>query len=167
VLLACGAAPEDSLAAAAGLVDPAGGVRVDAAGHTADPAIRAIGDVAVRAQPNGAWGRLESVPAAQEQARALAAHLCGRPAPAPETPWFWSDQYDLRVQIAGLRPVQGRSVARGSSFFHLDAGGRLACVESVSDPAGFLAGKRLIAAGRPLDPARLADPATPLAALAA
>ena len=78
------------------------------------------------------------------------------------------------MRIAGLRPAAARTVARGTpgpaggfSLFHLDAGGRLAAVESVSDAAGFLAGKRLIAAGRPLDAARPADPATPLAALAA
>jgi 3-phenylpropionate/trans-cinnamate dioxygenase ferredoxin reductase subunit len=167
VLLACGAVPEDALARAAQLAETGGGIAVDAAGRTRDPHIRAIGDVTLRPLPSGGTGRLESVPSATEQARACAADLCGRPVSAPETPWFWSDQYELRVQIAGLLPPAPRSIARGSSLFHLDAEGRLACVESVSDAPGFMAGKRLIAAGRVLDPARLADPATPLTALAA
>jgi 3-phenylpropionate/trans-cinnamate dioxygenase ferredoxin reductase subunit len=167
VLLACGAAPEASLARAAGLAEPQGGIAVDAAGRTRDAHIRAIGDVTLRPLPGGGTGRLESVPSATEQARACAADLCGKPLPAPETPWFWSDQYELRVQIAGLLPPAAHRIARGASLFHLDAAGRLACVESVSDAPGFMAGKRLIAAGRTLDPARLADPATPLTAVAA
>ena len=167
VLLACGAAPEDALARAVGLAEAQGGIAVDAAGRTRDPQIRAIGDVTLRPLPGGGMGRLESVPSATEQARACAAQLCGKPIPAPETPWFWSDQYELRVQIAGLLPPAPRSVVRGGSLFHLDDEGRLGCVESVSDAPGFMVGKRLIASGRVLDPARLADPATPLTALAA
>ena len=79
------------------------GIRVDLAARTADPAIHAIGDCTHRPVPlYQRTCRLESVPNALEQAKQAAADLCGRPPPAPEVPWFWSDQYEVRLQIAGL-----------------------------------------------------------------
>jgi len=174
VLLGVGAAAEDSLARAAGLAEPAGGIRVDDRARTADPAIHAIGDCTLRPLPGGGVGRLESVPSATEQAKQAAADLCGRPPPAPEVCWFWSDQYDLRIQVAGLAQGAARAVTRGDAaaadrlaVFHLDAAGAVQAVEAVNAAPEFMAGKRLIALGRPVDAARLADPATPLAALAA
>lgn len=174
VLLGVGAVAEDSLARAAGLTEPGGGIRVDERARTADPAIHAIGDCTLRPLPGGAVGRLESVPSATEQAKQAAADLCGRPPPAPEICWFWSDQYDLRIQVAGLAQGAARAVTRGDpaagdrlAVFHLDAAGCVQAVEAVSSAPDFMAGKRLIALGRPVDAARLADPLTPLAALAA
>ncbi len=172
VLLGIGAMAEDSLARGCGLAEAGGGILVDARACTADPAIHAIGDCTIRPLPGGATGRLESVPSATEQAKAAAAHLCGKPAPAPEVPWFWSDQYDLRIQVAGLAQGAARAVTRVDApdrlaVFHVDAAGRVQAVEAVSAAPEFMAGKRLIGLGRPVDAAMLADPATPLAALAA
>ena len=172
VLLGVGATAEDSLARDAGLAEPHGGIRVDARACTADPAIHAIGDCTIRPLPGGTMGRLESVPSATEQAKAAAAHLCGKPPPAPEVCWFWSDQYDLRIQGAGLAQGAARAVTcidapDRLAVFHLDAEGRVQAVEAVSAAPDFMAGKRLIGLGRPVDIAKLADPATPLAALAA
>jgi 3-phenylpropionate/trans-cinnamate dioxygenase ferredoxin reductase component len=102
-LVGVGGVANDELARAAGLPCE-NGVVVDHQARTGDPAIFAIGDVTYRPLPlyeNRSF-RLESVPNALEQARQAAAAITGRPAPAPETPWFWSDQYDVKLQIAGL-----------------------------------------------------------------
>jgi 3-phenylpropionate/trans-cinnamate dioxygenase ferredoxin reductase component len=176
VLLGVGAVAEDGLARAAGLADPAGGIRVDGHARTADPAIHAIGDCTIRPLAGGGMGRLESVPSATEQARQAAADLCGRPPPAPEVCWFWSDQYELRIQVAGLCHAAATSVVRGDpagagadrlAVFHLDATGAVQAVEAVSAAPEFMAGKRLIALGRPVPAEHLADPARPLQSLAA
>jgi 3-phenylpropionate/trans-cinnamate dioxygenase ferredoxin reductase subunit len=172
VLLGVGAAAEDALARDAGLAETSGGIRVDMQARTADPGIHAAGDCTIRPLPGGGSGRLESVPSAVEQARQAAADLCGRPAPAPEVAWFWSDQFDLRIQVAGLCQGAARSVVRGDApdrlaVFHLNAAGAVQAVEAVNAAPDFMAGKRLIAQGRPVPAERLADPATPLAALAA
>ncbi len=107
MLVGVGAAPSDALARAAGLACT-NGIVVDFAARTSDPAIHAIGDCTHRPLPlYHRTGRLESVPNALEQAKQAAADLCGRPAPAPEVPWFWSDQYEVRLQIAGL-PIRRR-----------------------------------------------------------
>jgi 3-phenylpropionate/trans-cinnamate dioxygenase ferredoxin reductase subunit len=175
VLLGVGAVAEDGLARAAGLADPMGGVRVDGHARTADPAIHAIGDCTIRPLAGGGTGRLESVPSATEQAKQAAADLCGRPAPAPEVCWFWSDQYELRVQVAGLCQGAPTTVVRGDpagagdrlAIFHLDAAGAVQAVEAVSAAPEFMAGRRLIALGRPVPADHLADPARPLQSLAA
>lgn len=163
-LVGVGAQPNDELARAAGL-DCDDGVLVDAQARTSHPRVWAAGDVTRRPLAHyDRRHRLESVPNALEQARQAAAAIVGRPAPPPEVPWFWSDQYEVKLQIAGLpldcdaRVVRGDR--RGSSFavFHLNAG-RLRAVEAVNAPAEFLAGRQLIARGLALDAARLADPA--------
>ena len=125
VLVGVGAAPNDALARAAGLACD-NGIVVDLAARTADPAIHAIGDCTRRPLPlYHRTGRLESVPNALEQAKQAAADLCGRPAPAPEVPWFWSDQYEVRLQIAGLPFDVAETVVRGDprsgsfAIFHL------------------------------------------------
>jgi 3-phenylpropionate/trans-cinnamate dioxygenase ferredoxin reductase component len=173
VLMGVGAVAEDGLAREAGLADPTGGVFVDARARTAEDGIHAIGDLTIRPLPGGT-GRLESVPSAVEQARQAAADLCVRPPPAPEVPWFWSDQYHLRIQVAGLCQGMARSVPRGDpaagdrlAVFHLDAAGAVRAVEAVNAAPEFMAGKRLIAGGRPVAPDHLADPSRPLQALAA
>ena len=141
------------------------GVVVDETGRTSDPAIWAIGDVTFRPLPHygGRRHRLESVPGAVEQARQAVAAILGQPAPVPEVPWFWSDQYDLKLQIAGVPFDADRRIVRGDmgaakfAIFHL-RGGQLAAVEAVNCPPEFMAGRQLIAHGRAVDPEKLADP---------
>ncbi|MBX3477919.1 MAG: FAD-dependent oxidoreductase [Brevundimonas sp.] len=171
VLVGVGALANDSLAAAAGLACD-NGVAVDEQARTSDPAIWAIGDMTHRPVPvhDGAF-RLESVPNALEQAKQAAAALTGRPAPAPEVPWFWSDQYDLKLQIAGLpagadrQLVRGDPTAPGFAVFHLK-GDRIVCVEAVNAPAEFMAGRQFIGRRTPIDTARLADTAVPMKSVA-
>ena len=116
--------------------------------------------------------RLESVPNALEQAKQAASAIVGRPAPAGEVPWFWSDQYDLKLQIAGVPFDADRLVLRGETdkaplaVFHLK-GDRLMAVEAVNAPAEFMGGRLLIAKGGGVDVTRLADPSVPMKALAA
>ena len=164
VLVGVGAAARTELAQGCGL-DCDIGVMVDAAGRTSDPAIWAIGDAALRPMPH--YGdrrhRLESVPGAVEQARQSVAAILGQPAPAHEVPWFWSDQYDLKLQIAGLpfeadqRVVRGDIASARFAIFHLKDG-RLCAVEAVNRPPEFMAGRQLIGQGRRVDPGKLADP---------
>jgi len=151
VLVGVGAAPDDALARAAGLACD-DGIIVDLAARTSDPRIHAIGDCTRRPLPLYArTGRLESVPNALEQAKQAAADLCGRPPPAPEVPWFWSDQYAIRLQIAGLPFDADDIVLRGDpadgkfAAFHLAADGAIQAVEAVNAPAEFMAGRLMIA----------------------
>ena len=161
-LVGVGAIPNAELARDAGLtcVD---GVVVDLEARTSDPAIFAIGDVTHRPMPlYDRMFRLESVPNALEQAKQAAAAITGRPGPAPEVPWFWSDQYDLKLQIAGLPFDADDIVVRGDpasahfAVFHLQAG-RLLAVEAVNAPPEFMAGKQLIGQKRLVARDRLAD----------
>jgi 3-phenylpropionate/trans-cinnamate dioxygenase ferredoxin reductase subunit len=173
VLVGVGALACDQLAGSAGLRCE-NGVVVDETARTSDPAIWAIGDVTFRPIPvhGGRMQRLESVPNALEQAKQAAAAITGRPAPAPEVPWFWSDQYDVKLQIAGLPEGADRQVLRGDpdaaafAVFHL-AGDRIVCVEAVNAPAEFMAGRQMIGRATPVDAARLADPAVTMKAVAA
>ena len=168
VLAGVGASARTELAQGSGL-DCDVGVVVDAVGRTSDPAIWAIGDAAFR--PLFHYGdrrhRLESVPGAVEQARQAVAAILGQPAPAHEVPWFWSDQYDLKLQIAGLPFEADRRVVRGDiggakfAIFHLKDG-RIIAVEAVNRPPEFMAGRQLIGQGRRIDPGKLADPAVSL-----
>jgi 3-phenylpropionate/trans-cinnamate dioxygenase ferredoxin reductase subunit len=139
------------------------GVVVDLAARTSDPAIYAAGDLTWRPLPlYGRDFRLESVPNAIEQAKQAASAITGRAPPTPEVPWFWSDQYDLKLQIAGLAFDADQLVTRGDpasgmfALFHLKAG-RVMAVEAVNAAAEFMGGRLLIASGRTVDPARLAD----------
>jgi 3-phenylpropionate/trans-cinnamate dioxygenase ferredoxin reductase subunit len=163
VLVGVGALACDALARAAGLACE-NGVVVDETARTSDPAIWAIGDMTFRPIPvhGGRRHRLESVPNALEQAKQAAAAIAGRAPPTPEVPWFWSDQYDVKLQIAGLPDGADRQVVRGDvaggafAVFHL-AGDRIVCVEAVNAPAEFMAGRLLISRGQAVDAARLAD----------
>jgi 3-phenylpropionate/trans-cinnamate dioxygenase ferredoxin reductase component len=98
-----------------------------------------------------------------EQAKQAAADLCGRSPPAPEVPWFWSDQYDDRLQIAGLPFDVAETVVRddpasGSlAIFHLTEDGTIQTVEAVNAPAEFMAGRMMIARRKRVLAARLAD----------
>jgi 3-phenylpropionate/trans-cinnamate dioxygenase ferredoxin reductase component len=154
-LIGIGASPNDALARAACL-ECANGIVVDLACRTSDPAIRAVGDCTYHPLPlYHRSGRLESVPNALEQAKQAASDLCGRAPPAPEVPWFWSDQYDVRLQIAGLPFDVAETVVRGDpatgsfAIFHLAAEGTVQAVEAVNAPAEFMAGRMLIARRKP------------------
>lgn len=173
VLVGIGAMPNDALARAAGL-DCADGIVVDIAARTSDPAIQAIGDCTHRPLPlYHRMGRLESVPNALEQAKQTAASLCGRPPPAPEVPWFWSDQYEVRLQIAGLLFDVSESVVRGDpaggafAIFHLAADGTVQAVEAVNAPTEFMAGRTMIARRKQTVAARLRDVSCSMRELAA
>ncbi|MEW6392035.1 MAG: FAD-dependent oxidoreductase [Pseudomonadota bacterium] len=171
-LVGVGAIPNDELAKDAGLAT-ANGVVVGLDARTDDPAIFAIGDVAHRPLPlYERQFRLESVPNALEQAKQAASAILGRPGPAPEVPWFWSDQYDLKLQIAGLPFEADRQVVRGDvaaakfAVFHLK-GDLLQAVEAVNAPPEFMAGKQLIAKRTPVNAEKLADTSVSMKEVAA
>lgn len=171
-LLGIGAHPNDELAVDAGL-ETARGVVVDLEARTSDPAIFAIGDVAHRPLPiYGRMFRLESVPNALEQAKQAACAITGRPAPDGEVPWFWSDQFDLKLQIAGLPfdadsvIVRGDPAAATFAVFHLK-GDQVQAVEAVNAPREFMAGKQFIGNRKPVSAARLGDAAVSMKEVAA
>ena len=169
VLVGVGVGAEDALAVEAGL-DCADGVLVDETLLSSDPAISAIGDCA-RFVFEGARTRLESVQNAADQAKTVAARITGKPAPYAALPWFWSDQGDLKLQIAGLSVGVDRWVARGGlgeralTVFGF-AGDKLKAVETVNRGADHMAARRLLAAATPLTPEQAADPALDLRKLA-
>ena len=177
VLVGVGALACDGLARSAGLLCD-DGVVVDDQARTSDPAVFAVGDMTRRPIPAlgpvhaGRRHRLESVPNALEQAKQAAAAIVGRPGPAAEGPWFWSDQYEYKLQIAGLpfdadrQVVRGDPGAGGFAVFHL-AGDRVVCVEAVNAPPEFMAGKQLIAKTTPVSVEKLGDPAISMKAVAA
>jgi 3-phenylpropionate/trans-cinnamate dioxygenase ferredoxin reductase subunit len=161
-LIGVGAPPNDELAREAGLRCE-NGVVVDDHARTADPAVFAIGDVAWRPMPRyERMFRLESVANALEQARQAAAAITGRPVPAHEVTWNWSDQYDLKYQFAGLPFDADDIIVRGDparakfAVFHLK-GDVIEAVEAVNAPAEFMAGRQLIGQRKPISRARLAD----------
>ena len=173
VLVGVGALANQELAEAAGLAC-ANGVVVDLAARTSDANIYAIGDCTQRPFPlYGCTGRLESVPNALEQAKQAAADLCGTKLPAPETPWFWSDQFDLKLQIAGLPLGAVRTIVRGApstarfAVFHLNADDQVQAVEAVNAPPEFMGGRQLIGSRKPVSPDRLADPSVSMKEVAA
>lgn len=169
VLVSIGAIPNDALARELGCACE-DGIIVDALGRTSVADVFAIGDVTRR--PLEIYGnrmaRLESVPSALEQARILAHVLTNREPPATEVPWFWSDQYDLKLQIAGLVSATDRTLLRGSmennrfAIFHLDADNIIQAVEAVNSPPEFMFSRRLIANRTAIDPAKLVDPEVPI-----
>ncbi|HLJ64316.1 MAG TPA: oxidoreductase C-terminal domain-containing protein, partial [Stellaceae bacterium] len=118
----------------------------------------------------GGLCRLESVQNAVDQARNVAAGLTGRAAPYRAVPWFWSEQGDLRLQIAGLTMGHDRGVRRGAegsrdhSIFCF-RGGRLIGIESINRPADHMAGRRLLAGTHQLTPDQAADPSFDLKSL--
>jgi 3-phenylpropionate/trans-cinnamate dioxygenase ferredoxin reductase subunit len=171
VLVGVGALAMDGLGRAAGL-DCDDGVIVDASARTSHPDVFAVGDCTRRPLSlYASMARLESVPNALEQAKQAAAAIAGSPPPAPEAPWFWSDQYDLKLQIAGLPQGGERRLVRGDpasgrfAVFHLD-GDRLMAVEAVNAGPEFMGGRQLIAAKRPVDPEKLGDTGVSMKAVA-
>ncbi len=173
VLIGVGAVANDELACQAGLLCE-NGIVVDLAARTTDSAIFAIGDCTSRPLPlYGRIGRLESVPNALEQAKQAAALICGKPAPAAEVPWFWSDQYDLRLQIAGLGFDATEVVVRGNleaarfALFHLTADGTVQAVEAVNASTEFMGGRRIIGRRKRLTRAQIEDMSVSMQELAA
>ena len=169
VLVGIGVAPRDQLAAAAGIATR-DGVLVDAAGRASDPSIFAAGDCA-RFPHAGTDIRLESVPHAIEHAEAVAEAMLGGEVAYEPKPWFWSDQYDVKLQIAGLGAGFDAIVTRpggrpGSQSVWYFRQGRLIAVDAMNDPRAYMTGKRWIEAGVSPSAAALADPASDLKALA-
>jgi 3-phenylpropionate/trans-cinnamate dioxygenase ferredoxin reductase subunit len=166
VLVGIGVIPNKELAEAAGL-ECKDGIVVDKTCATADPAIFAAGDCTWHMGREGLPLRLESVQNAIDQAKHAAAAMAGKPKPYNEVPWFWSDQYDLKLQIAGLfRPtdrmvMRGDPAARKFAMFHL-RDGAVAAVESVNTPQEYLVGRKLIAEGKPVAAERLIDMSIPM-----
>ncbi len=172
VVLGVGVSANDGLAREAGLaVDR--GIVVDACGRTADPRIVAAGDCTARQLADGSLLRLESVQNATEQGKSAAAALLGQDRPFTAVPWFWSDQYDKKLQMAGLSggadawAVRG-DVASGSGFsvWHFRAG-RLLAVDAVNASKEHLLSRKLLEAGVSPTPEQVADGGFDLAGLLA
>lgn len=161
-LIGVGILPNLELALEAGLVC-GNGVVVDAQGRTSHPDIYAAGDVAWRPLVHyGREGRLESVHNAIEGGKIAAAAMLGAAPPALEVPWFWSDQFDLKLQTAGLwtgadeQILRGDPVSRHFAVFYLKEG-RVIAVDAVNSAPEYLVGKKLIAAKAKVAPAVLVD----------
>jgi 3-phenylpropionate/trans-cinnamate dioxygenase ferredoxin reductase subunit len=173
VVVGVGAHPNDELAKDAGL-ECARGVVVDLdARSVTDPAVFAIGDVAHRPMPiYERMFRMESVPNALEQAKQAASAITGRPRPAGECPWQWSDQYDLKLQIAGYAFDTDEVLLRGDpatakfALFHMK-GDLVQSVEAINAPPEFMMGKILILGRKPVNKAKLADPSISMKEVAA
>jgi len=166
VIVGTGVRPDTRLAEAAGIACY-NGISVDEMGETSAPGIWAAGDCACFPYRGGRL-RLESVQNAIDQAEAVAANILGANTPYDPKPWFWSDQYDLKLQIAGLNSGYDRVVTRrteGKESFWYYAGERLLAVDAISSPRDYMVGKRLIEMGKSPAPQVIADPATDLKAL--
>ncbi len=162
VIIGTGIVPNTELALEAGL-DVGNGIVVDDHCRTSDPHIYAIGDCT--SHPNEIYGRrirLESVHNALEQAKTAANNICGKETRYSDVPWFWSDQYDLKLQIAGLSEgyddvvVRGNPAERSFSCLYLEKG-RLIAVDAVNAPKDFMQSKALIAAHAVIAREQLAD----------
>lgn len=162
VIVGIGIEPATSLAEAAGL-EVAGGIVVDAHCRSSHPQVFAIGDVALA--PNKYASRpvrLESVQNAVGQARVAAQNIAGKAVLYEEVPWFWSDQYDLKLQMAGLHQEASSHVVRGNPaegafalwYFKND---KVQAVHALNSPRDFMFGKQLIASGKEVDPARVGN----------
>lgn len=159
VVVGVGIAPATELAELAGL-ELENGIRTDEQGRTSDPHIWAAGDCASFPY-RGRRIRLESVPNAIDQAEVVARNMLGAGEEYVATPWFWSDQYDVKLQIAGLNTGYDRVVTRKGdgqtvSFWYY-AGDRLIAVDAMNDPRAYMVGKRLIDAGKTADPDVVSD----------
>ncbi|WP_134730005.1 NAD(P)/FAD-dependent oxidoreductase [Amycolatopsis nivea] len=161
VVLGIGVEPEAGLARECGLA-VGDGVEVDGALRTSDPLISAVGDCASFPAGDGRRRRLESVQNAADQARVLAARLAGRTVPFDAVPWFWTEQFSAKLQIAGLLPDRETETVRlagddAFSVLHFHRG-RLVAVESVNRPVDHVAARRLLAGEARLSPDDARDP---------
>ncbi|TVP71774.1 MAG: FAD-dependent oxidoreductase [Rhodobacteraceae bacterium] len=162
VIAGIGILPATALAKAAGLAID-NGIRTDAQGRTSDPHIWAAGDCASFPW-QGEQLRLESVQNAIDQAELVAENILGAAKTYAPVPWFWSDQFDLKLQIAGLntgfdRVLVREAEARSHWYFK---GSRFLAVDALGDPRAFMVAKRLLEQGRNPDPEILMDPASDL-----
>ncbi|MCP4332470.1 MAG: FAD-dependent oxidoreductase [Gammaproteobacteria bacterium] len=171
VIIGVGILPNTEIAEQAGL-DVSNGIIVDDHCQTSDPNIYAVGDCT--SHPNDIYGRrlrLESVHNAVEQAKTAASNLCGKETHYSEVPWFWSDQYDLKLQIAGLSEgyddvvIRGNPADRSFACVYLKEG-RLIAIDAVNAPRDFVHSKALIAAQALISTDKLADAGTLLKDLA-
>ena len=165
-IVGVGIQPNTQLADAAGLTLN-NGIETNALGQTSQSKIWAAGDCASFPY-QGERIRLESVPNAIDQAEVVAANMLGAQKAYHATPWFWSDQYDVKLQIAGLNQGFENVVTRigeaGRSHWYYKAGQVLA-VDAMNDPRAYMVAKRLIEAGKTADSALVADPGSNLKAL--
>ena len=158
------------MAVAAGLAVQ-DGIVVDQNARTGDPHIWAAGDCTRHVGREGHEIRLECVQNAIDQAKHAALAMTGNPKAYSEVPWFWSDQYDLKLQIAGLARPTDTLVLRGDpenrkfAIFHL-RDGKVAAVEAVNAAPEYMIGKKLVAEGKAIDAAKLADISIPMKTLA-
>jgi 3-phenylpropionate/trans-cinnamate dioxygenase ferredoxin reductase component len=164
VLVGIGIIPNAELARNAGIIAP-DGIETDKDARTSDPHVFAIGDCAARplVHYGDRLGRLESVHNAIEQGKLAAAAILGLPRPNEDVPWFWSDQYDVKLQIAGLSTGTTQTIIRGDpatkrfAAFHLDDDNRLLGVDAINAPPEFIVAKQVIARHGRLAPETLAD----------
>ena len=170
VLVGIGVVPNAELAQEAGLACD-NGIVVDEYAATSDPDIFAAGDCTNHPGFAGERVRLESVQNAIDQAKYAAYNMMGKATPYEEVPWFWSDQYDLKLQIAGLAKSGDVTVLRGNpdtnkfSVFHLRSG-RVAAVEAVNAAPDYIIGRKLIGARAEVPPEKLADTSIPIKSFA-
>ena len=166
VLVGIGVIPCQELAETAGLACT-DGIMVDQNARTSDPHIWSAGDCTRHTGREGQEIRLECVQNAIDQAKHAAMAMTGKPKTYSEVPWFWSDQYDLKLQIAGLaRPTdtlvqRGDPASRKFAVFHL-RDGVVAAVEAVNAAPEYLIGKKMIAEGKSVAPEMLADLSIPM-----
>ncbi len=172
VLVGIGVIANEQLAAACGLTCD-NGIVVDDLCRTSDPHIYAIGDVS--RHPNQIFSqnlRLESVHNAIEQGKTAASSIAGRPKPYNQAPWFWSDQYDLKLQMVGLSSGHDQAVVRGNmskrafAIFYLKKDVMIAC-DAVNAPAEYMGSRLMIGGQMTVDPALLEDTEMPMKELLA
>ncbi len=161
VVVGIGVNANDGLAQAAGL-ECERGIVVDACCRSSDPAIVAAGDCTARRLADGSLIRLESVQNATEQGKSAAAALLGQERPFTATPWFWSDQYDKKLQMAGLSggaeawAVRGDMTGTSFSIYHFRAD-KLIAVDSVNAAKDHLQARKLLDAGISPTPEQAGD----------
>jgi len=166
VIVGVGIIPGTQLAEVAGVVVD-NGIKTDLFARTSDPSIYAAGDCASYPQ-NGVQVRLESVGNAIDQGAIAAKNMLGQNIEYTPKPWFWSDQYDVKLQIAGLSVGHDQVVLRDggamrSHWYYKN--GALIAIDAMNDPRGYMVAKRLIESGKSADPSVVADPASDLKAL--
>lgn len=161
VVLGVGVLPNQELAAQAG-VECDGGIVIDNKGKTSDPDIYAIGDCSAQRLNDGSLRRLESVQNAVEMAKAAAHDIMGKDKPFQAAPWFWSDQYDVKLQMVGLSQGYDEIVSRGDktsgsfSYFYFSKG-KLIAIDSYNQSSDHMVGRKLLAGENSLTAQQGAD----------
>lgn len=161
VVLGIGVIPNTALAEQAGL-HCAQGIVTDHSGRTSNPTIFAIGDCSVQRLADGTMLRLESVQNAVEMAKACAEAISGEDKPFTAAPWFWSDQYDIKLQMVGLSAGYDQAVLRGNltenkfSYFYFK-NNQLCAIDSINASADHMVGRKLLASENTLTPKQAAD----------